>query len=105
MVVLARLLAHPLTRWLIVAVVLAALSGAWIGERKAHRVTSLALHDMTVSRDAWAGAHKRCVAEGVTLQATNSAIATAAATQCGAGQASAFERGRAFGRAEAGAAQ
>lgn len=96
------ILTSPLTRWAAVALAVAALGLAIRHERGAAAGLRNDLHDMTASRDAWAGESKRAVLASLELRDRNDALASAAATQCGTGQTAAFERGRAFGRAEAG---
>lgn len=101
MLILAKLLVSPGSRWLAVAVLVAALSGYATSQTRALR-TERADHAETArQRGVWNDAYKQCVSNGTVLRERNTALATAAATQCGTGQASAFERGRAFGHAEA----
>lgn len=96
---LAALLS-PWARWAAVAVLIAALG---LAIRHEHDVSKGLRDDLALvrgERDAWKGAADRQSLAASDLRAQNDAVAKAAALQCGTGQTSAFERGRAFGRAE-----
>lgn len=99
MTLLAALMS-PRVRWGAAALAVMALGLAVRHERGVSAGLRTDLTVMTGQRDTWRGAADRQVLLAADLRARNTALASAAATQCGTGQASAFERGRAFGRAE-----
>ncbi len=97
---LVSIVLSPATRWLAVLAVLAALTAAWVGERRDHRETQ---NDLTLERansTALAGRIRDLSEAAGALADRNRALVSEAAAQCGTGQTAAFERGRAFGRAE-----
>lgn len=94
------ILLSPWARWAATALVIAGLGLAVRHERGVSAGLRTDLGAAEASRDTWRGAADRQTVMAADLRARNTALAGAAATQCGTGQASAFERGRAFGRAE-----